>query len=67
MSLSYPNRPTFQTVLRGFAQSTDPDSGTGLTEQQIQTACDERGVDFATGPGDIWTPALTLWTFCPSA
>jgi hypothetical protein len=63
MSSSYPTGPTFQTVLRTFAPSNELDCGTGLTEQQIQTACDQLGVDFATGSDDIWTPALTLWTF----
>ena len=63
MSSSYPTGPTFQTVLHSFAQSTERNSGTGLTEQRITTACDELGVNFATDPNDIWTPALTLWTF----
>jgi Transposase DDE domain len=63
MSSLYPTVPTFQTVLRAFAQAPDPDSGTGPTEQQIRCACDELGVEFATEDHHIWTPALTLWTF----
>jgi hypothetical protein len=63
MSSLYPTVPNFQTVLRAFAQAPDPNSGTGLTEQPIRCACDERGVEFATEDHHIWTPALTLWTF----
>lgn len=62
MSSLYPRVPTFQTVLRAFAQAPDPNAGTGLAEQPILTACDELGVEFATEDHHVWTPALTLWT-----
>jgi hypothetical protein len=63
MSSLDPTVPTFQTVLRAFAQVPDPDAGTGIGEQQILSACAELGVSFATEHHHIWTPALTIWTF----
>jgi hypothetical protein len=63
MSSSYPTGPTFQTVLRTFAQSPDLPLSVRLTQEHIQATCDELGVDFAKEPHHIWTPALTRWTF----
>ena len=55
--------PTFRTTLRTFAQAPDPPAADRLTEPHIQTACDERGVAFATRGHHVRTPALTLWAF----
>jgi hypothetical protein len=55
--------PSFGTTLRTFAQAPERPLAALLTEQHIQTACDELGVDFATEAHHVWTPALTLWTF----
>lgn len=63
MSSSYTHTPSFQTVLRTFAQHPDLLGAGLLTEAHIRTACDELGVDFATEDHHVWTPALTLWTF----
>ena len=62
MSL-YPQRPTFTTVLRSFAQPDGLPFGDVLTEQSIQDACDSEGVHFGQGPDDVYTPAVTLWAF----
>jgi hypothetical protein len=67
MSSSYAPRPTFQTTLRTFAQDPDLPLADLLTEGHIRTACDDLGIDFATDPHHIWTPALTLWTFLTQA
>jgi hypothetical protein len=52
---------TFGHLLRSFAQG-GPDDGL-LTEQDIQQACQRHGVCFASQPGAVWTPVLTLWAF----
>jgi Transposase DDE domain len=62
MSL-YPQRPTFATVLRSFAQPEGLSFDDVLTEQSIQDACDTEGVHFGQGPEDVYTPAVTLWAF----
>lgn len=67
MSSSYTPRPTFHTTLRTFAQHPDLPFADRITEDHIQTACDELGIDFATEAHHIWTPALTLWTFLTQA
>ena len=67
MSSSYAPRPTFQTTLRTFAQDPDLPFTDLITEDHIQTACDELGIDFAAEPHHIWTPAITLWTFLTQA
>jgi hypothetical protein len=63
MSSSYPSAPTFRTTLRTFAQAPDLPFAGLLTETDIQAACDRHQVAFASGEHDVWTPALTLWTF----
>jgi hypothetical protein len=59
----YPQRPTFATVLRSFAQADGLPLAQALTEQDIQQACDQEGVHFGQGPEDVYTPAVTLWAF----
>jgi hypothetical protein len=63
MSHLYAPAPSFQTILRTFAQAPDLPARALLTADHIQTVCAELGVDFATEGHHVWTPALTLWTF----
>ena len=63
MSLSYARTPSLRTALRTFALAPDGPANAGLTDEDLQTACDELGVAFATDAHHVWTPALTLWTF----
>ncbi|MDY3559959.1 hypothetical protein R5W23_001157, partial [Gemmata sp. JC673] len=63
MSHLYAPAPSFQTVLRTFAQAPDLPARALLTVDQIQAAGADLGVDFATEGHHVWTPALTLWTF----
>ena len=63
MSLFYTRVPSFRATVRTFAQAPDRPDTASLTDEQIQTACDELGVPFATHAHHIGTPALTLWTF----
>src|SRR5437870_9351 len=60
MSL-YSARPTVATVLRSFASADGMPFADVLTEQDIQTACDQEGVAFGQGEDDVYTPAVTLW------
>ena len=48
MSL-YTPRPRFATVLRSFGSADGMPFHEALTEQDIQTACDEEGVSFGQG------------------
>ena len=60
MSL-YPPHLTFATVLRSFGSADGTPFSEVLTEQDIQTACDQEGVSFGQGEDDVYTPAVTLW------
>jgi Transposase DDE domain len=57
----YPQRPTFATVLRTFADDDGLPFADTLTAEDIQRACDAEGVRFGQGQGDVYTPAVTLW------
>lgn len=64
---SYSNQhhpASFAGLWRSFGQ---PDDGNAfanlLSKETIDDACRKHHVDFATDQGDIWTPALTLWTW----
>jgi Transposase DDE domain len=59
----YPSRPTFATVLHSVACADGLPFAEVLSEQDIQTACDQEGVHFGSGPDDVYTPAVTLWAF----
>ncbi len=59
----YPQRATFATLLRSFASADGLPFADVLTEQDIQTACDQEGVHFGQGPDDVYSPAVTLWAF----
>ncbi|MDY3563049.1 IS4 family transposase [Gemmata sp. JC673] len=63
MSHLHAPTPSFQTILRTFAQAPDLPARALLTADQIQAAGADLGVDFATEGHHVWTPALTLWTF----
>ncbi len=56
-------RPRFSTVLSAFACDDGLPFADVLTEEHIQQACDDHGVHFGADDDDVWTPALTLWTF----
>lgn len=60
---SYPQRPTFATVLRSFASAAGLPFADALSEEDINQACQDEGVEFGHGPNDVYTPALTLWAF----
>src|SRR4051812_6416657 len=62
MSL-YSQRPTFGTVLRSFGSADGLPFADALSEEDINNACKEEGVDFANGFDDVYTPAVTLWAF----
>jgi len=57
----YSPLPSFATVLRSFASADGMPFAEVLTEQDIQTACDQEGVSFGQGEDDVYTPAVTLW------
>ncbi len=59
----YSQPPNFGTVLRSFAAADGLPFANALSEQDINNACKEEGVDFANGPDDVYTPAVTLWAF----
>jgi hypothetical protein len=59
----YSQRPTFGTVLRSFGSADGLPFADALSEEDINNACKEEGVDFANGPDDVYTPAVTLWAF----
>jgi hypothetical protein len=56
-----PERPTFRSVLRTFAQDPDLPLADLLSPRQIEQACDDEGVCFGEAAHHVWTPALTLW------
>lgn len=63
---SYPLRPLgsrFSTTLQAFAHDPGLPFDQALPEATIQQAADAEGLDFAHGPQDIYTPAITLWAF----
>ena len=53
----------FRLVLASFLQGTNLPFADVLSEENIQQAFDEEGVDFASNEEDVYTPQLTLWAF----
>jgi hypothetical protein len=53
----------FTTTLQAFAQGTDTAFDQALPETVVQQIADDTQLRFATDPNDVYTPALTLWTF----
>jgi hypothetical protein len=60
---SYPQRPSFATVLRSFGSADGCPFAEVLTEHDIGSACAAEGVHFGQGADDVYTPAVTLWAF----
>ena len=63
---SYPLLPLgsrFTTTLQAFAHDPGLPFAQALPEAAIQQAADDNGLNFAHGPDDVYTPALTLWAF----
>jgi putative transposase len=58
-----PTAPAFAHLLRSFAQADTPPTFDLLDQDDIQQACHRHGVHFGSGPDEVWSPALTLWTF----
>src|SRR6185369_2966734 len=55
--------PSFHTLIASFATDPALPFADILSADDIQQACAELDVDFGQGPDDVWSPALTLWTF----
>jgi putative transposase len=53
----------FRWMLRAFLQHTGLAFAEALSEETIQQAFADEGVNFAQEEGDVYTPALTLWAF----
>lgn len=60
--LPVPLGSRFTTTLRSFAQG-EGRFDEALPESQIQHVADDLDVHFGNHSGDIFTPAITLWTF----
>lgn len=54
---------SFQIVLQGFLQAEGLPFSEVLSESQVERAFVEEGVLFGQEDDDLYTPALTLWTF----
>jgi Transposase DDE domain len=61
--LPLPLGSRFRTTLRAFADDPGLPFDQALAEGTIQRAADDRGLNFAHGAADIYTPAITLWAF----
>jgi hypothetical protein len=53
----------FHTIWRGFGQQEDFSFANLLSPTTLERACADLDVDFASGPGHVWTPALTVWAW----
>ena len=53
----------FHDLLRSFAHDPEHRFLDLLPEQRLAQIAAEEGVDFAHDPGDVYTPAVTLWAF----
>jgi len=51
----------FTTLLRSYAQDDGLPFASALSEEQIQRAAIEEGVNFGAGAKCVFTPAVTLW------
>jgi putative transposase len=56
-------RDQFRLILSSFQQAADLPFADVLSEEQIEQACADEGVEFGTEPDDIYTPPLVLWAF----
>jgi hypothetical protein len=53
----------FRVILTSFLQRSGQAFSEALPEERIAAAFESEGVSFASGEDDIYTPAVTLWTF----
>jgi len=58
-----PHRPTFTSLLRSFGHGPGLPFRQALPQQLIDRLAHEEGVHFGDDPGDVYTPAVTLWAF----
>ena len=58
-----PTPVSFRHTLHSFLQGDGMPSSDALTEDRIAQAAAAEGLAFATGPSDVWSVALTVWTF----
>lgn len=58
-----PQRPTFTSLLRSFAQDPGLPFRQALPQQVIDRLAAEEGVHFGADPDDVYTPPVTLWAF----
>jgi hypothetical protein len=54
---------SFQLIRQAFLQAEDLPFGDLLSEETIRQAFEKENACFARDPGDIYTPAITLWAF----
>lgn len=59
--------PNFPLILRSFLLHDGLPFADALPEHTIQQAFADERANFATDPGDVYTPALTLWAFLSQA
>jgi hypothetical protein len=53
----------FATFLHSYAHDDGLPFASALTEEQIEQAATEDGVNFAADEDCVWTPPVTLWAF----
>lgn len=58
-----PTTVSFQHTLRTFGQHDGMPLRDVLTEDHIAQAAAAEGLAFGTGPSDVWSVPLTVWTF----
>jgi len=58
-----PQRPTFSSVLRSFAQDEGLPFQQVLPEHVLEQFAREEGVSFGEQPNAVYTPAIVLWAF----
>ena len=61
--LPLPLGSRFSTTLQAFVQDPGLPFDQVLAEATVQQVAEDHGLDFAPGPDDVYTPALTLWAF----
>jgi DDE family transposase len=56
-------QPTFNATLRCFTQGEGLPFQSVLSQEQILRLCEEEGVHFGEGEGDVYSPPVTLWAW----
>ena len=54
---------SFRLIRQAFLQAEELPFGDLLSEDEIRQAFEKENACFARDPGDIYTPAITLWAF----